>query len=362
MTAQKRGLGRGLERIGGRGLDSLIPKAVNIEETVKNTDENNGIVMLKIGNIEPDRNQPRKNFSQDELEQLAGSIKSHGIFQPLLVQKKGNYYEIVAGERRWRAAKLAGLKEVPVIVSEYNEQERVEIQLLENVQREGLNPIEEANAYKRLIDDYGMKQDELAGSIGKNRSTITNLLRLLNLDEEIQQMLIENRITQGHARALLSMKDEEAQKALAREIIEKNMSVREAEKAAKNFGKTKARKAGIEKFTEAEIFEYRKMEERLSRNLSAKVNLKPVNTKKGRIEIEYNSQQELEVLSEKLGFNMEKGKDKDKEAAVDSSENTESMVSMKSMESEAAGAAENAETVETVESVESAESVKRAES
>ena len=247
--------------------------------------------------MEPDKSQPRKVFKEDELNDMADSIREHGIFQPLIVQKKDDYYEIVAGERRWRAARLAGLKEVPCIVREFTEQEKRMIQLLENIQREGLTPIEEAMAYRSLIDDFNMTQDQLAESIGKNRTTITNTMRLLNLADEVKEMLDDEKLTPGHARALLSLEKKEDQVSVANQVFDQQLTVRETEKLVKSLGKPKKPK----KITpEALQLIYRDLENRIREKVSAKVTIKPANDKKGRIEIEYNSQEELEGIVDKI--------------------------------------------------------------
>ncbi len=289
--AARRGLGKGVEM----PIDKLIPnyteKSNDNEGDISTSDQ---IVMVKISRLEPDRNQPRKNFSEDELNELADSIKTHGVFQPLLVQKKDDdYYEIIAGERRWRAAKIAGITEVPVIIRDFSDQERVEIQLLENLQRENLNPMEEAAAYKRLLSEFGMKQDELAERIGKNRTTITNTMRLLNLDSRVQEMIVAEKITQGHARALLTIANGDRQYELACKVFDEQMSVRETEKLVKQEYKPKTEK---KKSSEALELIYRKLEDRIRESLGTKVEIHAKDDKKGKIEIEYYSQEELENL------------------------------------------------------------------
>lgn len=288
----------------GKGLDTLIPNVNTVakNQTVVNPSDK-VVSKIKIAKIEPDRDQPRKNFSEDELNELADSIKAHGIFQPLLVQKKDDYYEIVAGERRWRAAKIAGLKEVPCIVSEFSEQEKVEIQLIENIQRESLNPIEEASAYKRLLSEFKMTQDVLAEKIGKNRTTITNSMRLLNLDENVQNMIIDEKLTPGHARALLTIEDKAKQYQVAQKVFDEKLSVRDTEKLVKSFGKPKKEK----KLTpEALQLIYRKLEDKLRESVGAKVEINAKDTQKGTIEIEYFSQDELEEIVNKITSKREK--------------------------------------------------------
>lgn len=293
MAAKKRGL--------GKGLDSLIPSG-KIKVTGKSggnalIDEKDAVIEISINLVEPDREQPRKSFNEDELNDLADSIKGHGIFQPLLVQKKEDYYEIVAGERRWRAAKIAGLKEVPCIVREFSELEKVEIQLIENIQREDLNPIEEAQAYRRLVDEFHMKQDEVAEVIGKDRTTITNSMRLLNLVEEVQEFLIDKKLTPGHARALLSITDKDKQVEIATKVFDEKMTVRDTEKLVKSLDKPKKPK----KLTpEALQLIYRQLEDKIRERIGAKVTIKPIDEKKGRIEFEYFSQEELEEIVNKI--------------------------------------------------------------
>ena len=281
----------------GKGIDILIKPGNKEKNNDGNMAANGKALELNIGSVEPDRNQPRKNFSEDELNDLADSIRKHGIIQPLLVEKTGNHYTIVAGERRWRAAKIAGLKKVPVILGEYSDQEKMEIQLIENIQREKLNPIEEAKAYKRLIEEFQLKQDDLAESIGKNRTTITNTMRLLNLDEKVQEMLIEEKLSPGHARALLAIEDKELQYEMASKVFDEKLSVRETEKLVKNLAKPER-----EKFKPAEAVQliYNDMEEKFRNRLGTKVKILPKNEKKGRIEIEYYSQDELENIFDKI--------------------------------------------------------------
>ena len=291
----------------GKGLDSLIPSAgakksnpaksevkkeVVVEKVVKKEE-----VMLKITEVEPSREQPRKNFNEDALLELADSIKQFGIIQPLIVQKQDDYYEIIAGERRWRAAKLAGLKEVPVIIKNYTEQERVEIALIENIQREDLNPIEEALAFRRLLTEFELKQDELAERVSKSRTAVTNSMRLLKLDERVQQMVVDEKISTGHARALLAVEDKEQQYTLANKIFDEKLSVRETERLMKNFQKEKENKKSQK--TENE-FIYKGIEEKIKMILGTKVTVNHKKNNKGRIEIEYYSNEELERIMDLL--------------------------------------------------------------
>lgn len=288
----------------GKGLDSLIPdksdkvtktkpKEKKVEENVKEESEKNGEITLKINQVEPNRTQPRKDFDEDALLELADSIKQYGVLQPLLVQKKDNYYEIIAGERRWRAAKLAGIKEIPVIIKEYTNQEIVEISLIENIQRENLNPIEEAMAFKRLLEEFNLKQDEVAERVSKSRTAVTNSMRLLKLNEKVQQMIIDDMISTGHARALLAIDDEEQQIALATKIFDEKLSVRETEKLVKSL---KNPKKDTEKKKIEHVFVYTDIAEKMKNIMGTKVNINAKANGKGKIEIEYYSEEELERI------------------------------------------------------------------
>lgn len=297
MAVKKKGL--------GKGLDSLIPDnkpAKKNTETVQKAEEKkeemkDGVQMMKISMIEPNREQPRKKFEEDALLELADSIKLHGVLQPLLVRKIKDYYEIIAGERRWRAAKLAGIKEVPVIVKEYSEQEIVEIRLIENIQRENLNPIEEAMAYKRLLKEFNLKQDEVAERVSKSRTAVTNSMRLLKLNERVQQMIIDDMISTGHARALLAIEDEEQQYMLANKIFDEKLSVRETEKLVKALKNPKKE----EKKPEVENqFVYTNLEEQMKSLIGTKVSVHAKANGKGKIEIEYYSPDDLERIYELL--------------------------------------------------------------
>lgn len=286
----------------GKGLDSLIPdnkgnKTVSkppvqkevIEKVVKKVEE-----MVKINQVEPNREQPRRNFEEDALLELAESIKQFGVLQPLLVQKKDGYYEIIAGERRWRAAKLAGLKEIPVIVKDYTKQEMVEIALIENIQRENLNAIEEAMAFKRLMSEFNLKQDEIAERVSKSRTAVTNSLRLLKLDERVQQMLVDEMLSSGHARALLAIEDKEEQYIYAMKIFDEKLSVRETEKLIqlmKNPKNEEKTKKNVEK-----SFIYKDLEEKMQLIMGTKVNVNQKSNGKGKIEIEYYSDEEFERI------------------------------------------------------------------
>lgn len=279
----------------GKGLDSLIPEGKNtkvVEKEVKTGEQ-----LVKISKVEPNREQPRRKFEEDALLELADSIKQFGVLQPLLVQKKGDYYEIIAGERRWRAAKLAGLKEVPVIVREYTEKEVVEIALIENIQRENLNPIEEALAYKRLLTEFNLKQDELAERVSKSRTAISNTMRLLKLDERIQNMIIEGEISSGHARALIDMEDLEEQYNLALRISAEKLSVRDVEKMVRLL---KNPKKPTEKKVIENSFIYQDLEQKMINVMGTKVNVNQKANGKGKIEIEYYSNEELERIFDLL--------------------------------------------------------------
>lgn len=292
MARSKGGLAKGL----GAGIDVLIPD--NNE-----TDESNaGIKEVDINKVEPDRNQPRQNFDEDELESLADSIKQYGVIDPLLVQDKGDYYEIVGGERRWRASKIAGLKKVPIIVREFTDQEKVLISLIENTQRQDLNPIEEANTYKRLMDEFDLTQDEVAARVSKSRPAVSNALRLLNLSEEVQQLLAEKTISSGHARALLGIKDPEKQSEYANAIIDKRLSVREVEKEIKKMQSSGGDKKSSKKneIDPQLMAVYSDLEEKLKEATGTKVSIIPKDNSKGKIEIEYYNQDELERIVDKL--------------------------------------------------------------
>ena len=263
MAAKRGGL--------GKGLDSLITDKVGNGNTstetvkVKNTEPDKNVTFVKIGKVEPNREQPRKNFDEDALLELSESLKQYGVLQPLLVQDKKDYYEIIAGERRWRAAKLAGLKEIPVIIKNLTEQEIVEISLIENIQRENLNPIEEALAYKRLLNEFNLKQDEVAERVSKSRTAVTNSMRLLKLDERVQQMVIDDLISTGHARALLGIADNEQQYVLAQQSFDEKLSVRETEKLVKKLQKQKPEKPKQQVDDSMSVF-YEDMEQKLKGN------------------------------------------------------------------------------------------------
>ncbi len=347
MNEKKKGPGRGLGRGLGKGIGALIPSSVPDEKdekaskpapvkketakrvnskpsekkTAKTTktksdkeveieffelpaerdtaevrsEKQGAKILIKTAYLEPNKNQPRKEFDIKALQELADSIKEVGIIQPILVQKKNDkYYEIIAGERRWRAAKMAKLKEVPVIVREYTPKQVMEVALIENIQREDLNPIEEAKAFENLIKEYDLKQEELAKRVSKSRAQISNIMRLLKLDDRIQMLLIEGRLSAGHARALLAIEDKELQFKAAVDVLNHDLSVRATEKLIKAYLSPKPEKKTESKSASAIV--YRNMEEKMGNILGSKVSIKTKNGKKGKIEIEYYSQEELERL------------------------------------------------------------------
>lgn len=301
MNMAARGLGKGL----GKGIDALIPNVETKEIKIKKENAGNENQdkeferTVKITMVEPNREQPRKNFDEDSLIELAESIKQFGLLQPILVQDRKTYFEIVAGERRWRAAKIAGLKEVPVIVRNLTEQEIVEISLIENIQRENLNPIEEAMAYKRLLTEFDLKQDEVAERVSKSRTAVTNSMRLLKLCDEVQQMIIDDMITTGHARALISIEDKEQQYAIAQKIFDEKLSVRDVEKLVKDMNKPVKEKKEVKKDKSLEII-YRDIEEKLKQALSTKVEIIAKGDGIGKIEIEFYNHDDLEKITDKL--------------------------------------------------------------
>ncbi|HKM03119.1 MAG TPA: ParB/RepB/Spo0J family partition protein [Lachnospiraceae bacterium] len=287
----------------GKGLDSLIPNTLGESKQKKNTTsdnnksaETNGSTpeaYVKITKVEPNRDQPRKNFDEDALLELSESIKQFGLLQPILVQDRKDHYEIIAGERRWRAAKIAGLKEVPVIIKNYTEQEIVEISLIENIQREDLNPIEEALAYKRLLMEFDLKQDEVAERVSKSRTAVTNSIRLLKLCDEVQQMVINDMISTGHARAIISIEDPELQYTLAQRIFDEKLNVRDVEKLIKGMNKP----LKIKKVEERNLdFIYKDIEEKLKQKLSTKVIISSKDNGSGKMEIEFYSNEDLERI------------------------------------------------------------------
>ena len=291
----------------GKGLDSLIPENKEVKkETVKSeigsvSEDNSLETIVKITKVEPNRKQPRKNFNEDSLQELADSIKQFGLLQPILVQDRQDHYEIVAGERRWRAAKLAGLKEVPVIIRDYTEQEIAEISLIENIQREDLNPIEEAQAFKRLLEEFQLKQDEVAERVSKSRTAVTNSIRLLKLSDEVQQMVIDDMISTGHARALLAVDDHQQQYTLAQKIFDEKLSVREVEKLVKNLSKPPKEKDKNEEEDKSLMIVYQDVEEKLKKRLGTKVTISPKGNGAGKIDVEFYNHDDLERLLEIFG-------------------------------------------------------------
>ena len=286
----------------GKGLDALIPSTGTEPKKVKEKEVKieKPYSIVDINKVEPTREQPRKNFDEDALLELSESIKQFGLLQPILVQDRKTYYEIIAGERRWRASKLAGLKEVPVIIRNYTEQEIVEISLIENIQREDLNPIEEAQAYKRLLTEFNLKQDEIAERVSKSRTAVTNSMRLLKLCDEVQQMIINDMISTGHARAIISIENAEEQYALAQKIFDEKMSVRDVEKYIKNLNKPVKEKKKINKSLEVI---YQEKEEVLKQALSTKVSVNGKGDGTGKIEIEFFSHDDFDRLMEILTRN-----------------------------------------------------------
>ena len=303
--APKRGL--------GRGLSNLIPTDDTIEDvstkTSKQTKTSSAVKTevvkkveqtLNINRIEPNKNQPRKEFNEDALQELADSIKQFGVIEPLVVVKRKGYYELIAGERRWRAARLAGLKEVPVVIKDYDDQQIVEIALIENIQREDLNPIEEAHAYERLIQEFKLTQDEVAERVSKSRTTVTNALRLLKLTEKVQQMLIDDMLSTGHVRALITIADPQLQYETAMYIFDKKLSVRETESYVKKLLNKKPKDKPAEKEDPELSFLYKALENRLKESLGTKTTIKAKTKDSGKIEIEYYSQEDLERITQLL--------------------------------------------------------------
>lgn len=289
----------------GKGLDALIPSAVDVKSKKDNSQGENSSsekgseTFVKITKVEPNREQPRKNFDEDSLLELAESIKQFGLLQPILVQDRDTYYEIIAGERRWRAAKMAGLKEVPVIIRNLTEQEIVEISLIENIQREDLNPIEEALAYKRLLTEFNLKQDEVAERVSKSRTAVTNSMRLLKLSDEVQQMIIDDMISTGHARALISIDDAEQQYTIAQKIFDEKLSVRDVEKLVKDINKPPKQKKEVQTDKSLEVI-YQDMEEKLKEALGTKVAISSKGGGSGKIEIEFYNHDDLDKIADKL--------------------------------------------------------------
>lgn len=291
--AVKKGLGRGVDTLlmTDNKKKKVTKETTNTGEKKENNEE------IDILMVEPNSDQPRKKFDEDALFELSESIKQFGIIQPIVVQKKDKYYEIIAGERRWRAAKMAGLKKVPVVIRDYSEKEIVEIALIENIQREDLNPIEEALTYKKLIKEYSMKQDEVAERVGKSRAAITNSMRLLKLADSVQEMLVNDMISSGHARAILAIENNDKQYDCAIKIMDEKLSVRETEKLVKSIIEGKDKKNIKPKEID---YVYREIEEKLKESLGTKVSIKNKKNGKGKVEIEYYSQEALEKIIDLL--------------------------------------------------------------
>jgi len=270
-----------------------VPVEKIVEKIVEVPAAGEATIYLNLDEIEPRKDQPRKIFDDDKLSELADSIAEHGVIQPLIVVKEDDYYSIIAGERRWRAARIAGLSEVPVIIKDYSPREAVEVALIENIQREDLNPIEEAQAYKRLIDEYGLTQEEAAAKVSKSRAAVANSMRLLGLDERVQQMLMDDMISSGHGRALLAVKNPEEQYLLAMRIFDDKLSVRDIERIIRNMDKPAVKRWKPDSSTQAV---YNDITERLASKLGSKVNIIPKNDKRGKLEIDYYSADELDRI------------------------------------------------------------------
>ncbi len=307
----KKGLGRGLGAIFGEETVAAATekrknrvasgsKKTSSKGNAAETDVSRETSEIKLSLIEPNVEQPRKLFDDDSLNELAASIKEHGVIQPIIVRQTGRTYKIIAGERRWRAARMAGLKEIPAIVREYDDRETAEISLIENIQRENLNSVEEARAYRSLINDYNMTQEELAKRVSKSRTAITNSLRLLQFDDDILDMISSGELSAGHARAILSVNGKKAQYKAAREIINNGLSVRDAEKLAKKYSSAKPEPKHELRETDEHSPYIQALSEELTEQLSSKVKIVPRTKQKGKIEIEYSSLQELEELSERI--------------------------------------------------------------
>ncbi|SHE87687.1 ParB/RepB/Spo0J family partition protein [Clostridium fallax] len=294
----------------GKGLGALIPdmseddasnKSIKDEEHKDNKEKDSSETIIPLNRIKANNDQPRKYFDGEKIGELAESIKNHGIIQPLILKKDGDFYTIIAGERRWRAAKYLGLKEVPAIIKELNDKEVLEISLIENIQRQDLNPIEEAQAYNKLLKDFNLTQEQLSERLSKSRTSITNTMRLLNLDPRVQQYIIEGVLSEGHGRALLSLKDKELQFNLAQKIVDENLSVRECEKEVKKVLETKDNKKDKEQNKATDNIYYKEIQNKLQNYFGTKVN---INSKKdkGKIEIEYYSEDDLQRILDIINY------------------------------------------------------------
>jgi len=286
----------------GKGLDALFPSNVNVDYL--SSDAKDAIVELKINDVEPDTNQPRKIFDDEKMDELSASIKEHGVIQPIIVSKKDNYYQIIAGERRWRASKKAGLKTIPAIIRNYDEKKTREVSLIENIQRQNLNPLETAKAIKELMEEHKMTQEDISKTLGKSRSSIANTLRILNIDERVQKMIEMGQISEGHARSIASIDNQEKQYKFALDIVNFDLNVRDAEQAAKNIkagkkpvNKTSKNKGKFEIIT-------KDIENKLKDALGTKVTLNAQTKSKGKIIIEYYSQDELSRILEILNIEL----------------------------------------------------------
>ena len=286
----------------GKGLGSLFPSNVDVDNLGGDLAANEKIVEMKINKVEPNVDQPRKVFDEEKLAELADSIKQHGVLQPIIVTKKDNYYQIIAGERRWRASKLAGLKTIPAIVRDYDEKKIREVSLIENIQRENLNPVETAKALKELMEVHNLTQEELSKTLGKSRSSIANTVRILSLDERVIDLVSEGKLTEGHARNLASLSSGEKQYKYALDIVNFNMNVRDAEQLVKAEKTAKKATTGTKKLDKLEII-YKDIENRLKNALGTKVYFKPQTKSRGKIAIEYYSNEELERILELLENN-----------------------------------------------------------
>ena len=304
MAAKKTGLGRGLDAlfsdktVTAKSGTKEVKEKTTVHQKKKEDSEqekiSGGPMMVKISSVEPDRQQPRKKFDEDALLELSESIKQYGVLHPLLVSDKKGYYEIIAGERRWRAAKMAGLKEIPVVIKEFSAQEVVEISLIENIQREDLNPIEEALAYKRLIEEFHLKQDEIAERVSKSRTAVTNSMRLLKLAPKVQEMVVDEMISAGHARAILSISDAETQEMVALKVFDNKLSVRETEDLVRKILKPSNKKEKVSNPAEDAIYE--SLEEKMKGITGTRVFIHRKKNNKGKIEIEYYSREDLERI------------------------------------------------------------------
>ncbi|HIT06437.1 MAG TPA: ParB/RepB/Spo0J family partition protein [Candidatus Scybalocola faecipullorum] len=290
-----------VEKIVEVPVEKVVEKIVEVpvEKVVEKVVEKSAEVMVKVDEIEPNQMQPRKNFNEDALHELAESIKQVGVIQPLILQKENSYYRIIAGERRWRAARIAGLTEIPAIIKEYTPVEVIEIALIENIQREDLNPIEEAQAFQRLIQEFGLKQDEAAEKVAKSRTAITNSLRLLKLDERVQQMIIDGMISSGHGRTLLGLPDKDLQYEIAMKIFDNSMSVRDTERLVKTLTSQKAENQNTQQAIDHQLA-YKNIEEKIKSIMGTKVSIKSKSNNKGKIEIEYYSIDDFERIIDLL--------------------------------------------------------------